>query len=151
MSNLQYSIVLFLIFNSEISIGQISSVVYRSRDQYDCIKVHCARYLNDINVCVFLISMHKQRFKFCKSLFCGLYCFTCICVEVKPFIYIFFIHDIHTEFGILTGSCLILIGEGINVSFNIHMQKNKNKNKQKAVNILNLYKTYKTKNFSIKG
>lgn len=53
----------------------------------------------------------------------------------------FFIYDIHTEFGILTGSCLILIGEGINVSFNIHMQKNKNKNKQKAVNILNLYKT----------
>lgn len=53
----------------------------------------------------------------------------------------FFIYDIYTEFGILTGSCLILIGEGINVSFNIHMQKNKNKNKQKAVNILNVYKT----------
>lgn len=53
----------------------------------------------------------------------------------------FFIYDMYTEFDILTGSCLILIGEGINVSFNIHMQKNKNKNKQKAVNILNLYKT----------
>lgn len=53
----------------------------------------------------------------------------------------FFIYNIYTEFGILTGSCLILIGEGINVSFTIHMQKNKNKNKQKAVNILKLYNT----------
>lgn len=35
----------------------------------------------------------------------------------------FFIYDMYTEFDILTSSCLILIGEGINVSFNIHMQK----------------------------
>lgn len=33
----------------------------------------------------------------------------------------FFIYDMYIEFDILIGSCLILIGEGINVSFNIYM------------------------------
>lgn len=60
-------------------------------------------------------------------------------MEVKPFIYIFFIYDIYTEFGILTGSCLILIGEGINASFNIHIQKNKKKNKKKKLSIFKMY------------
>lgn len=44
----------------------------------------------------------------------------------------FFIYDIHTEFGILTASCLILIGQGINVSFTIHIQKNRIKKQTKS-------------------